>query len=306
MTTKTLCITRGIPGSGKTTFAKALVAQQSKTVRVNRDDIRIEQMGITTGVGTHDQERLVTEIQLTTVRKYLRWDYNVIVDDTNLKLSVARDWADVAVECGAQFFVKDFTYVPLDLCIVRALTRAANGGRSVPAEVIENMHRRYLAAGPLPIVFPTVKAESLITQYVPDFTKPTAYIFDIDGTLAEMSGRSPYDWQRIHEDTVKEDVRGLLWNLHDSFNEIIIVSGRDGACYDTTEKWLKDNEIDYTALFMRPAGDNRKDSLIKSEIFWRDIAPHYYVVGVVDDRNSVVDMWRSIGLTCFQCAPGSF
>lgn len=306
MTTKTLAITRGLPGSGKTTWAKSWMGENTKTVRVNRDDIRIEQMGITTGVGTHDQERLVTEIQLTTVRKYLRWDYNVIVDDTNLKLSVARDWADVAVECGAEFFVKDFTDVPVHVCINRVWSRGANGGRLVPAEVIESMHRRYLAAGPLQAVEPTVKAENLVTQYVPDGSKPTAYIFDIDGTLAEMSGRSPYDWQRIHEDTVKEDIRGLLWNLADSDNQIIIVSGRDGACYETTEKWLKDNEIDYTSLFMRPTGDNRKDSLVKAEIFWRDIAPYYYVVGVVDDRNSVVDMWRSIGLTCLQCANGDF
>lgn len=306
MTSKTLAITRGLPGSGKTTFAKALVAQQAKTVRVNRDDIRIEQMGITTGVGTHDQERLVTEIQLTTVRRYLRWDYNVIVDDTNLKLSVARGWADVAVECGAEFFVKDFTDIPVFDCIQRVTKRTIDGGRHVPPEVIQNMHNRYLAAGPLQAVEPTMKAENLVTQYVPDGSKPSAYIFDIDGTLAEMSGRSPYDWQRIHEDTVKEEVRNLLWNLADSDNQIIIVSGRDGACYETTEKWLLDNEIDYTALFMRPAGDNRKDSLIKSEIFWRDIAPYYYVCGVVDDRDSVVDMWRSIGLTCFQCANGAF
>lgn len=306
MTPKTLVITRGLPGSGKTTWAKSWMGENTKTVRVNRDDIRIEQMGITTGVGTHDQERLVTEIQLTTVRRYLRWDYNVIVDDTNLKLSVARGWADVAVECGAQFFVKDFTDVRVFDCIQRVTKRTIDGGRHVPPEVIQNMHRRYLAAGPLQAVEPTMKAENLVTQYVPDGSKPSAYIFDIDGTLAEMSGRSPYDWQRVHEDTVKEEVRNLLWNLADSDNQIIIVSGRDGACYETTEKWLLDNEIDYTALFMRPAGDNRKDSLIKSEIFWRDIAPYYYVCGVVDDRDSVVDMWRSIGLTCFQCANGAF
>jgi hypothetical protein len=27
---------------------------------------------------------------------------------------------------------------------------------------------------------------------------------------------------------------------------------------------------------------------------------------ILDDRNQVVDMWRSIGLPCFQVAPGNF
>ena len=45
---------------------------------------------------------------------------------------------------------------------------------------------------------------------------------------------------------------------------------------------------------MRKTGDNRKDSIIKREIFENDIRPYYNIDYVLDDRNQVVEMWRSI------------
>ena len=57
---------------------------------------------------------------------------------------------------------------------------------------------------------------------------------------------------------------------------------------------------------MRREGDNRKDSIVKHELFWKVVAPHWNVIGVLDDRQQVVDMWRSMGLTCAQVAPGDF
>jgi hypothetical protein len=60
-------------------------------------------------------------------------------------------------------------------------------------------------------------------------------------------------------------------------------------------------------LYMRPAKDNRRDDRIKAEIYKRDIKPrHGEVAYVVDDRNKVVRMWRSLGLTVLQCAEGDF
>lgn len=45
---------------------------------------------------------------------------------------------------------------------------------------------------------------------------------------------------------------------------------------------------------------------MKLEIFREKIAPQFCVKGVLDDRDQVVAMWRSIGLMCAQVAPGSF
>jgi hypothetical protein len=57
---------------------------------------------------------------------------------------------------------------------------------------------------------------------------------------------------------------------------------------------------------MREAGDSRKDSIVKQELYERHIKPSYDVFVVLDDRNQVVDMWRSLGLVCLQVAPGDF
>jgi hypothetical protein len=57
---------------------------------------------------------------------------------------------------------------------------------------------------------------------------------------------------------------------------------------------------------MRHTKDLRKDSIVKGEIYDSVIAPNYNVFFVLDDRNQVVDFWRSKGLTCFQVAPGDF
>jgi len=42
------------------------------------------------------------------------------------------------------------------------------------------------------------------------------------------------------------------------------------------------------------------------EIFDNHIAPKYNISYVLDDRDRVVDMWRSLGLTCFQVDWGNF
>jgi hypothetical protein len=57
---------------------------------------------------------------------------------------------------------------------------------------------------------------------------------------------------------------------------------------------------------MRPAGDNRKDSILKEEIYKRDILPEYYISFVLDDRQQVVDALREMGLQVWQVARGDF
>lgn len=57
---------------------------------------------------------------------------------------------------------------------------------------------------------------------------------------------------------------------------------------------------------MRPEGDIRKDSIVKREIFENYIRDYYNIQFVLDDRNQVVEMWRSLGLKCLQVQEGDF
>lgn len=131
-----------------------------------------------------------------------------------------------------------------------------------------------------------------------------AIICDIDGTLAHMSERRPYDWHRVGEDTIDQVVIDLLRRFDDK--EVILVSGRDEVCRRETVDWLKENRVPFHHLYMRPEGDNRKDVEVKQEIYDNYIKDTFNVELVLDDRNQVVKMWRANGLKCLQVAEGDF
>jgi len=141
-------------------------------------------------------------------------------------------------------------------------------------------------------------------QYVPNTTKPKCILVDIDGTLAHMNGkRGAFEWDKVGLDDVDVAVRTLVNTFssqrHNDFVEIIVLSGRDGVCREKTEQWLDDNDISYDKLIMRAPNDMRKDTVVKEEIFWRNVAYNYNVQFVIDDRPAVVRLWQSIGLKTF-------
>lgn len=140
-----------------------------------------------------------------------------------------------------------------------------------------------------------------------DINRDPAWIVDIDGTLAlNLKGRSPYDYTRVAEDDSCPVIRELVTTLYKAGNSILICSGREDYCRTDTQNWLYQHKIPYTNLFMRATGDYRKDSIVKLEILDNYILPSFDVKGVLDDRVSVVQAWRSRGLKCLQVAEGNF
>ena len=144
-----LLITRGLPASGKTTFARGL---QPRVVRVNRDDLRRMLHGAR--LYTPSAESQVTLAQRAAVEALLRAHTDVIVDDTNLRDGTVRAWAELAARCGADFEVHDFTDVPIEECLRRDAARPA--GDRVGERAIRGMHDRYLAGRTLPLPVPRV------------------------------------------------------------------------------------------------------------------------------------------------------
>lgn len=139
-----------------------------------------------------------------------------------------------------------------------------------------------------------------------DTAKRDAWIVDIDGTLAHTEGRrSPYNEALVSLDSPDPVVIELVQLLAPRY-DILICSGRHDTCRTDTVAWLQQHNVPYTNLFMRGAEDNRKDSIIKLEILDNYILPTWNVVGVLDDRNQVVEAWRSRGLKCLQVEPGDF
>lgn len=144
--------------------------------------------------------------------------------------------------------------------------------------------------------------------------KPTAIICDIDGTLAHMTNRGPYDTSKYMDDSKDDFVHGLFAALCTKHNATrIIVSGRSNEFRDVTEAWLKKHGITYKHLYMRDPnlkdekGNKLNDAIIKKDIYLQYIEPNYRVICCIDDRNRVVNMWRNdLGLICLQVADGDF
>lgn len=277
---KKLIAMRGLPACGKSTLAFEYVKQGYK--RVNKDDLRAM---IDDGKWSKDNEKRVKDLEKSMVFGFLRDGFNVVVDDTNFGYEL--EWELVAKTCNADFELVNFDILPEE-CVKRDAKR---GDKSVGAEVIYRMYNKYVRPKNVPYN-PLIASD--------------CYIFDIDGTLAIMADRSPYDYTRVSEDTVNENVASIFDALSKTEASMIIMSGRQENCRAETEEWLRENDINYNKLLMRPYDDKRKDSEVKKELYEQNIKGKYNVLGVYDDRNQVVEMWRHEGLTCFQVNYGFF
>jgi predicted kinase len=142
-TRRRLIATRGLPSSGKSTWARDQLEADTdgKLVRCNRDDLR----RMLHGRPRHDpaSEAVITVAQRTMVAELLFRGYSVIIDDTNLHPEHLRALQHLAASYDVGFVVQDFTHVPVDECIAR--DRKRRGDRRVGAAVIRDLHARYIA-----------------------------------------------------------------------------------------------------------------------------------------------------------------
>src|SRR5687767_645711 len=280
-----LIITRGLPASGKTTFARKL---QPGVVRVNRDDLRRMLHG--DRLYTTWAEGQVTAVQRAQIEALLRARADVCVDDTNLSSRLVREWAEMAARLGATFEVHDFTDVPVDECVRRDADRPES--ERVGEEAIRRMHERYLAGRTLPLPVPDVAPGRPAVVYDPPLGAPKIVLVDIDGTVALMGDRSPYDMHRVSEDQPHHAVIAAVRAMHAAGHAIVYCTGRDESARADTEEWLDRHVgVPYEALYMRDIYDARRDAVVKQEIFEREIRDRYHVIGVFDDRMQVVKMW---------------
>lgn len=281
-------ILKGLPASGKSTWARAK-AEAPDTIRVNKDDLRAM---LHNNVWNKEHEKVTVWMRDAIIKEGLKRKLNVIVDDTNIQPQHEKQIRKISA--GTPISVKTFFDVPLEELYERDEQRESSVGR----DVINRMWKEYqkfkdapdIEAGP---VFLPVQQNSWLNP---------AIIVDIDGTLADHDGRSPYDWKSVGQDKPIDPVCDLVRLLVPHFH-ILFFSGRDGSCREETWKWLQDNVIGgyekFCHLYMRPAGDKRKDDIIKSELFDTHAQGKWYVQFVIDDRKQVKRMWNQRGLFVF-------
>lgn len=277
-------ILRGLPASGKTTYARQKLAENPNGIkRINRDDLRAMLDG---GEFSGDREKFVVKIQSALILLALEAGKHIVIDDCNLHPSnLAR--IKQLVKGKAEIEVVDFTHVTPEECIERDRKRQNYVGE----KVIRQMHTQFL-----------FKRESKPER---DSDLPQAIIVDVDGTLALPNGRGPYEFEKVGEDDLNEAIARIVRDyVHVGYT--MILTGREEKFRDTTEQWLRRYGIPFFRLFMRPTGDKRNDVIVKREIYEREIAGKFNVEYCLDDRDRIVALWRSLGLTCLQVDYGNF
>ncbi len=134
-----LIMTRGLPASGKTTWATAWVATEpGARARTNRDDLRqMMHAGRYLGSDTEDQ---IIAAQDVMIGRLLRMGVDVVCDDTNLTPAALERMTRHAVEAGAELRVRSFLNVRLEVC----LSRNRNRPRPVPEDAIRAMYEQHV------------------------------------------------------------------------------------------------------------------------------------------------------------------
>ena len=290
--TKQAIITVGVSGSGKSTFAFDLTRNHcsGRWLEVNRDHLRFnwKTPDWRHYAFTKKKEDEITRRQEEIVNCAAKpgLDYNIIISDTNLNAKTRNKWITMLESLGYDVTIKDFP-----ITWEEAIRRNAQREGGITPTVLHKQWKQWLEY---------LRLKGDIRSYTPNWSDPLAFICDIDGTVAQMEGRSAYQWDKVGEDKVRSQVRDVVVGLVDAGYTPIYLSGRDGQCWYSTLQWLEDNGFPHKEenFFMRPKGNKEKDTIIKERMFWDAVAGNFNVQIAIDDRPCVVSMWNDIGIPC--------
>lgn len=287
---KTLTLLVGPPGSGKSTLAQTYV--EKGFVRINQDE-------------------QCRQGHWELFNKTITLGLDIIIDRMNFNKQQRNKYISFAKEVGyyIEIIVLHENY---STCLDRCLKR-------------EN--------------HPTVKTEqdarSALATFFGKYEKPTAdeadvitnlgwkqeavcsiVVCDLDGSLCNIDQRLHFvkngnrDWKNffynIPSDIINEGCHSIIRSMFQQGYKIYLASGRPDDYQKITKDWLVDNQVEYHHLFMRKRGDYRRDNIVKEIILDFEILTRGKPILFIDDRQQVVDKWRSRGFVCFQCDVGNF
>lgn len=143
-------------------------------------------------------------------------------------------------------------------------------------------------------------------------------VVDIDGTIADIKQRLHYiedkenaDWDKFYlsckDDEPINDIIELVNLFHKSGKTIVFCTGRDEICRKETIEWLNKNlEFNDYKLLMRPRNNKIEDDVLKPRLLLENNIYFNLILCILEDRNSVVDNWRKLGLRVLHVQDNDF
>lgn len=294
----------GISGSGKTTKAAEYLKQNPNTLRVNRDDIRMQITASNQRMLKRDIENLVSKIQDEQIRTMLLSGYDVLIDNTHLKTKYLDE---IYMKFG--HMAKIYTSW-INCTLEFAQNRVLKRDSITNVDYIERQHNDYLKLEKDVKDFkPSLKGMHPFAGMPHNNEIPNTIICDLDGTLSLYDEKkSAYD-RDFENDTWNKAVGTVLESFLISHNfgenpDIIhFFSGRNAKHKDKTLEFLTKNGLipdQEFKLVMRAEDDARRDSVVKMEMFEQNIPGKYNPLFVIDDRLQVIEeCWNRLGLFVF-------
>ena len=118
--------------------------------------------------------------------------------------------------------------------------------------------------------------------------KTNAIIVDLDGTLAILNSRGPFEWENVENDNLNRPIAELMAMYQKNGYKTIIISGRDEVASEKTIQWLNQNDILYDKLYLRPSNNQMSNADYKRMIFINEIQAKYNVLFILEDLPEVV------------------
>ena len=297
---KKIILTRGIPGSGKSTWAKAWVAESPETrIRLNWDDIR-NMLGPYWVPSREHINKVMLWCAVNTAA-YCDKPYDMVIDNMNLN---PKSWKEVeewietynasshATGMNVQYVLefKDF-FTPVEECIRRDAMRT----NPIGEKTIKDIWRKYRH------FIQTQAVERYVNNLRPhDPNKPDCIVIDMDSTMCFNTNGRPWYGEGSTEAMINDIPNEGVVNLVKSQGyPVVVCTGRNQDQLRVTEQWLNKHGVYPEMMFFRANNDFRTGVEVKSELM-EEILKIYNVVAVFEDCEPIVAKFREMGLTVLQ------
>lgn len=302
---KKIILTRGIQGSGKSTWARKWVEEDPEhRIRINNDDIR-NMLG---KYWVPSRETLVSNTKRDIALSALYAGYEIVIDNMNLNPKEVKFWEDIVnkhnnfvddkikTKSDQVFYkyeieFKDF-FIPLEECIRRDAMRP----NPIGEKTIRDTWRRYKH------FIQTSEVERYVNNLKRYEGKPKCIVIDMDSTVCFNMSKRPWFGEGAAEGMINDvpntGVCDIIRQLQEEYL-IVVVTGRDTSQEEVTKQWLAKQGINVDEYFFRTNGDYRKGVEVKKEEITA-ILEKYDIVAIFEDCEPIVQMYRDMGLTVLQ------